>query len=375
MLVFLREKYDDLVHRMKILVLANFDVGLYKFRKALLERFLADGHEVYIALPNGDYVPRLVELGCTFIETPLERRGMNPAKDISLYHLYCSIIKQARPDLVVTYTVKPNVYGGMACRKLKIPYAANITGLGTAIEQGGALRTLVLNMYREALKKAKVVFFENTGNRDRLVEFGAVKAEKTYVLNGAGIETADYPFAPYPPDGAIRFLFVGRIMREKGVDELFSAMTRLKQAYGDRVQLDLVGFNEESYEQKIQELQKDGIVQFQGFQDDVPSFYRSAHCVVLPSYHEGMSNVLLEAGAMGRPLITSNIHGCLEAVAEGKSGYLCAVRDADSLYDAMARFVELPYAEKAKMGQASHDHVVERFDKKLVVEDTVRQLY
>lgn len=375
MLVFLCEKYDDLVHRMKIMVLANFDVGLYKFRKALLERFLADGHEVYIALPNGEYVPRLVELGCTFIETPLERRGMNPAKDISLFHLYCSIMKKVCPDLVVTYTVKPNVYGGMACRKLKIPYAANITGLGTAIEQGGALRTLVLNMYREALKKAKVVFFENTGNRDRLVEFGAVKAEKTHVLHGAGIETTDYPFAPYPPDGQIRFLFVGRIMREKGVDELFSAITRLKQAYGDRVRLDLVGFNEESYEQKIEELQKDGMVRFLGFQDDVQAFYRTAHCVVLPSYHEGMSNVLLEAGAMGRPLITSDIHGCLEAVNEGISGYLCAVRDADSLYDSMARFVELPYAEKAKMGQASHDHVVERFDKKRVVEDTVRQLY
>lgn len=375
MSVFRRGRCDDLVNRMKILVLANFDVGLYKFRKALLERFLKDGHEVHIALPNGEYVPRLVELGCTYIETPLERRGMNPAKDISLYHLYCSIIKQIRPDLVVTYTVKPNVYGGMACRKLKVPYAANITGLGTAIEQGGALRTLVLNMYREALKKAKVVFFENTGNRDRLVEFGAVKADKTYVLNGAGIETSDYPLAPYPPDGPVKFLFVGRIMREKGVDELFSAMTRLKQTYGDRVQLDLVGFNEESYEQKIQKLQKDGIVQFLGFQDDVPSFYRSAHCVVLPSYHEGMSNVLLEAGAMGRPLITSNIHGCMEAVEEGKSGYLCAVRDADSLLDAMSRFVELPYEEKVKMGQASHDHVVKRFDKKLVVEDTIRQLY
>lgn len=360
---------------MKILVLANFDVGLYKFRKALLERFLSDGHEVFIALPNGEYVPRLVELGCTFIETPLERRGMNPAKDISLYHLYCSIIKQIRPDLAVTYTVKPNVYGGMACRKLKVPYAANITGLGTAIEQGGALRTLVLNMYRESLKKAKVVFFENTGNRDRLVEFGAVKAEKTYVLNGAGIETADYPFSTYPADGPIKFLFVGRIMREKGVDELFFAMTRLKLTYGDRVQLDLVGFNEESYEQKIQELHKDGIVQFLGFQDDVPSFYKSAHCVVLPSYHEGMSNVLLEAGAMGRPLITSSIHGCMEAVEEGKSGYLCAVRDADSLFDAMSRFVELPHEEKVRMGQASHDHVVKRFDKKLVVEDTVRQLY
>ncbi len=360
---------------MKIVILSNFDLGLYRFRKALLERFLSDGHEVYVALPDGEYVPRLVEMGCRFLETPLERRGMNPAKDVSLYHLYCSILKKLRPDLVLTYTVKPNIYGGLACQRLKIPYAVNITGLGTAIEQGGSLRTLVLALYRAALRRARVVFFENTGNRDRLVESGVVKAERTIVLNGAGIETGEYPFAPYPPEGPVTFLFVGRIMREKGVDELFSAMTRLKQRYGDRVLLDLVGFQEEAYEEKIRALEHDGIVCFRGFQDDMPAVYRAAHCLVLPSYHEGMSNVLLEAGATGRPLITSRIHGCMEAVEEGESGYLCTVRDADSLYDAMSRFVELPYAEKAQMGQRSREHIVRRFDKKLVVDDTVRRLY
>lgn len=360
---------------MKIVVLTNFDLGLYRFRKALLERFLSDGHEVYVALPDGEYVPRLVEMGCRFLETPLDRRGMNPVKDVSLYHLYCSILKKLRPDLVVTYTVKPNIYGGLACRRLKIPYAANITGLGTAIEQGGSLKALVLALYRAALRRARVVFFENTGNRDRLVESGAVRSEQTFVLNGAGLETADYPFAPYPPDGPVSFLFVGRIMREKGVDELFSAMTRLKQRYGDRVRLDLVGFQEEAYEERIRELDRAGIVCFRGFQDDMPAVYRGAHCLVLPSYHEGMSNVLLEAGATGRPLITSRIHGCMEAVVDGESGYLCTVRDEESLFEAMSRFVELPYAEKVKMGQRSYDHVVRRFDKKLVVDDTVRQLY
>lgn len=358
-----------------ILVLANNDVGLYKFRKMLLERFLSDGHRVVIALPGGEYIPQLTELGCTFVETPLERRGMNPAKDISLYNLYRSIIRDVKPDLVVTYTVKPNVYGGMACRTMKIPYAANITGLGTAIEQGGALRTLVLNMYREALKRAKVVFFENAGNRDRLVEFGAVKKEKTHVLHGAGIDVDAFPFAPYPADGPVRFLYVGRIMREKGMDELFSAMERLKEQYGDGVELEMIGYLEEAYEERLQALQEAGTIRFLGFQDDVPEFYRHAHCVVLPSYHEGMSNVLLEAGAMGRPLITSDIHGCMEAVVEGKSGYLCAVHDADSLYYSMVRFVELPYEEKAAMGATSHDHVAAVFDKKQVVEETVQQLY
>ena len=359
----------------KILILANNDVGLYKFRKMLLERFLSDGHRVVIALPGGDYISQLVALGCTFVETPFERRGMNPAKDISLYRLYRSIIRDVNPDLVVTYTVKPNVYGGMACRTLRIPYAANITGLGTAIEQGGALRVLVLNMYREALKRAKVVFFENAGNRDRLVEFGVIKKEKTYVLHGAGIDVEAFPFERYPADGPVRFLYVGRVMREKGMDELFLAMEQLKEQYGDFVQLDMIGYLEEAYEGRLQALQDAGTIRFLGFQDDVPEYYRQAHCVVLPSYHEGMSNVLLEAGAIGRPLITSNIHGCLEAVVEGKSGYLCSVRDANSLYDAMARFVELPYEEKVAMGAASHDHVVAVFDKKQVVEETVNQLY
>ena len=358
-----------------ILVLANNDAGLYKFRKMLLERFLTDGYRVVIALPDGEYIPQLTALGCEFVETPMERRGMNPAKDISLFRHYHSIIRDVKPNLVVTYTIKPNVYGGMACRTMKIPYAVNITGLGTAIEQEGALRTIVLIMYRTALKRAKTVFFENVGNRDRLVEYGVVKREKTHVLQGAGIDVEAFSFSPYPVDGPVCFLYVGRIMREKGMDELFSAMTRLKARYGDGVRLEMIGYLEEAYEERLQALQDAGTIRFLGFQDDVPEFYRQAHCVVLPSYHEGMSNVLLEAGAMGRPLITSDIHGCMEAVVEGKNGYLCAVRDSDSLYDAMARFVELPYKEKVAMGVASHDYVVAVFDKKKVVSETVQQLY
>ena len=358
-----------------ILIFANNDVGLYKFRKMLLERFLSDGYCVVIALPKGEYIPQLTALGCSFIETPMERRGMNPVKDFSLYHMYCAILRDVKPNLVVTYTVKPNVYGGMACRMMKIPYAANITGLGTAIEQGGALRTLVLKMYRVALKKAKVVFFENAGNCERLVEFGVVKKEKAHVLHGAGIDVDAFPLAPYPTDGPVIFLYVGRIMQEKGIDELFAAMERLKEKYGRGVELEMIGYLEEAYEKRLQDLQDAGFIRFLGFQDDVALYYRKAHCVVLPSYHEGMSNVLLEAGAMGRPLITSDIHGCLEAVVEGDTGYLCAVRNADSLYEMMDRFIQLPYEKKVAMAAASHDHVTAVFDKKKVVEETVRQLY
>ena len=358
-----------------ILVLANYDIGLYKFRRALLQELLCQGNEVYISLPYGDLVPELEKLGCRFIDTALERRGMNPLRDISLYRQYRRILKEIKPDLVISYTIKPNIYGGLACRAARIPFAANITGLGSAIEGGGMLKLLVTTMYRVGLAKAKVVFFENEGNREVLVNAGVVKKEKTHVLCGAGIDTEEYPILPYPQDAPVHFLFVGRIMKEKGVDELFDAMTRLKAEYGDGVILNVVGMFEEAYQERIEQLQNDGIIVFHGYQQDVKPFYGMAHCVVLPSYHEGMSNVLLEAASSGRPLITSRIHGCMEAVEDGVSGFLCEVRDADALYDAMKRFAALPQEEKVRFGCAGRERMEMMFDKSRVVAETMRRLF
>ena len=362
------------IENKKILVLANFDMGLYKFRKALLQELIRRENEVYISLPEGEFIPELEKLGCRFVRTDLERRGMNPLRDIDLYHQYRRILKELKPELVIGYTVKPNIYGGFACRMAKIPFAANITGLGSAIEGGGMLCKLVLTMYKAGLKKAKVVFFENAGNRDILVNAGVVSREKTCVLNGAGIDTEEYQSLPYPADKPIRFLFVGRIMKEKGVDELFEAMTRLKAEYGENVVLDVVGLFEESYQQKIEDLQSDGTIRFHGYQTNVKPFYDASHAVVLPSYHEGMSNVLLEAASCARPLITSGIHGCMEAVEDGVSGYLCKAKDEESLYGAMKRFLELPREVQACMGEAGRAHMTARFDKKVVVAETIKEL-
>ena len=214
----LREKSNK-----RILVLANNDVGLYRFRKDLLAALLGAGHEVYISLPDGGFVSELVQLGCRFIDTPIERRGMNPIHDSKLFHQYRAILKEVKPDLVLTYTIKPNIYGGLACRMAHIPYAVNITGLGSAIENGGWLKKFVLALYKPALKGARVVFFENAGNRDTLAATGVVPQGRDVVLSGAGVNLEDYPYQSYPQEGAVRFLFVGRVMREKGVDELFAA--------------------------------------------------------------------------------------------------------------------------------------------------------
>ena len=182
-----------LIKNKRILVLANFDMGLYKFRKALLQELIRLENEVYIALPNGEFIPELEKIGCHFVETEVDRRGMNPLHDIGLYRQYRKILKKLKPDLVIGYTIKPNVYGGFACRMATIPFAANITGLGSAIEGGGVLQKLVFAMYKAGLAKAKVVFFENEGNREVLVNAGVVKKEQTHVLCGAGIDTDEYP--------------------------------------------------------------------------------------------------------------------------------------------------------------------------------------
>jgi len=359
---------------MKVLILTNKDDGLYQFRKDLILKLISMGIEIYVSVPYANAIGQLEELGCKCINTPFERRGMNPVKDIKLLRNYLSVIREVKPDKVITYTIKPNIYGGIACGIRNIPMYANVTGLGTAFQDDGALTKLVTIMYKTAFKNVQGVFFENTGNRDVLVKKGIIPKEKTHCLSGAGVNLKDFAFSEYPQDGDTRFLFIGRMMREKGINELFASCERLKKD-GYSFALDVLGDFEESYEEHIKRLEDKRILHYHGYQSDVKPFIRKAHCFVLPSYHEGMANTLLECGAMGRPLITSNIHGCLEAVDDGGTGFLCSVRDADDLYVKMKKFIELPYERKKEMGRLSHEYVAERFDKRKVVDETIKAIF
>lgn len=359
---------------MKVLVVANFDVGLYKFRKELLKEILNNGHEVFISLPNGALVQPLVDMGCQFIETNLDRRGMNPVTDLNLIGDYKSILKKVNPDLVITYTIKPNLYMGMLCKNRNIPYVINITGLGTAFQSKGVMLKLFVGMYKIACRKAQTVIFENCENMQIFKDYGIVKDEQCLLNNGAGVNLEEYPFTVYPCDNQIRFLFVGRVMKEKGINELFEATKQIKKEY-DNVFFDVVGPYEDDYKDVTEQLVKDGVIEYHGFQENVKPFIEKAHCFVLPSWHEGMANTNLECGAMGRPVITSNIHGCLEAVVDGGTGYLVEPKNVDDLYDKLKQFIELPYEKKAEMGQASHNHIAKNFDKKVVVAKTVDRIF
>jgi len=356
----------------RVLVLANYDLGLYQFRGDLLKALISEGCEVYISLPDGEWIERMTAFGCRFINTPLERRGMNPLKDAALLFRYRRIIAKVRPELVITYTIKPNIYGALVCRMTHTPCCVNITGLGGVFDKGGLLKRFVLAMYKPALKKALCVFFENAQNCKDLMKTGVVPDGKAHVLHGAGVSLECFPFVEYPADNkTVRFLFAGRIMKEKGVDELFEAARRLRSEYGDSVKVAMAGPFEDSYKQTVDELCREKIIEYLGYADDMAALYADAHCVVLPSYHEGMSNVLLEGAATGRPLITSNIHGCLEAVDDGENGFLCEVRSSEALYEAMKRFVETPYEKKKAMGAHSRTVAERDFDKKKVVGETL----
>ncbi len=357
----------------KIAILANHSGGLYDFRKDLIAE-LKKHANVTVAVPHNDRWEELHKLADEVIELPVDRRGMNPIHDSKLFRQYRAMLKEVKPDLVLTYTIKPNIYGGLACRMAHIPYAVNITGLGSAIENGGWLKRFVLALCKPALKSARVVFFENAGNRDTLVATGVVPKGRDVVLNGAGVNLEDYPYQSYPQEGTVRFLFVGRVMHEKGVDELVAAAKRMKQEYGDGVEFHIVGSFEEEYKPLMDKLEQAGVVKYHGYQSDMKRFYAMASCVVLPSYHEGMSNVLLEGAATGRALITSDIPGCREAVEDGVSGYLCPTKDVDALCDAMRRFAELPENRQAEMGRRGRTRMEQKFSKTAVVAETIKHL-
>lgn len=357
---------------MKILILANNDIGLYQFRKELIFELLKK-YKVYISLPYGKLVDPLKKAGCKFIDTPLDRRGINPLTDLKLVNRYFSIISKLKPDLVITYTIKPNIYGGFACRIKKIPYAENITGLGTAFESGGLLTKLVTVMYKEALGKAKVVFFENSANLEEFLDKKIIKKHQAKLLNGAGVNLEHYSYQDYPDNDTVKFLFVGRIMKEKGIDELFAAMKQLVKE-GKSCFLDVVGPFEDDYKGKLEKYEAEGWLKYHGYQEDVRPFIKECDCFVLPSYHEGMANTNLECAASGRPVITSNIPGCKEAVIDGVSGFLCECKNAKSLYTVMKRMVELSKPERKAMGLAGRKHIEDVFEKNKVVEETIISL-
>lgn len=368
---------------MKVLILANNDVGLYKFRKELISELLqpgsflrgriADPCEVVIALPNGDFVSELVAMGCVFIHTPLERHGTNPIAELKLKNQYRQIIREVRPDIVFSYTIKPNIYCGMACKAMKIPCVMNITGLGTAVENGGVLQKIMLFLYRLALPGAKKVFFQNSENEHFFTEHN-LAVGKHDMLPGSGVNVDDYSVLDYPPEDTVGFVFISRIMKEKGIDQYLEAAKTIGKKY-PQTRFHICGACEPEYDGELQKMVDDKIVIYHGLVKDVAAIHKVTHCTVHPTYYpEGMSNVLLEACASGRPIITTDRAGCREIIDDKVNGFVVKQKDSNDLIDKLEMFINLPYEQKKAMGLAARAKVEKEFNRQIVVRKYLDEL-
>ncbi|PGM62811.1 glycosyltransferase family 1 protein [Bacillus cereus] len=348
----------------KVLILANNDVGLYKFRRELIKESL-EKYEVYISLPDGEFINELKEMGCKFINTPISRRGTNPIADLKLIYSYWKIINKVKPDVVLTYTIKPNIYGGLMCRVNSIPYIANITGLGTAVENHGALQRITLFLYKIALKKAKCVFFQNKENENFINERIFISNYK--LLPGSGVNLEQYSVLDYPSTETVNFLFIARVMEEKGINQYLDAAKYIREKYPNTV-FHILGFCEDEYEEKLKIMHEKGIIQYHGMQSDVKEFHKLSHCTIHPTYYpEGMSNVLLESAACGRPIITTDRSGCREIVEHGENGLIVKQQNSQDLIEKIESFLGMEWQDKEKMGLAGRKKVEKEFDRNIVL--------
>ncbi len=356
----------------KVLILANSSSGLYDFRNDLIKSLLTE-HEVVVSLPDDMKIRELSDEGVRIVHTDINRRGVNPKEDIKLYKEYKKLIKSEKPDMILTYTIKPNIYGGYAARRLKVPYISTITGLGSAFQKEGIFKKLIVIMYRTAFKRASCVFFQNSENMRIFRECGITKDSiQTVLVNGSGVDFAMHSVLEYPDEtNGVQLLYVGRNMKEKGTDELLEAAKYFgehKNLYHDKITFKLLGYSDENYDEILKEYENKGYIVTHPFDTDVTKHLKECSGVILPTYHEGMSNVLQEAAATGRPVIATNIPGCREIFEDNVTGIGCEPRSALSLIEAVNRFVAMSRNERIEMGLRGRAKVENEFDRKKITE-------
>lgn len=358
----------------RILILTNNIAGLFAFRREVMKALVEAGYSLYISYPDQDErAGCFEEMGCTMLFTPFNRKGMNPFADLDLLRRYLRLMKSLKPVAVLTYTIKPNIYGGLAAAMCRVPQVANVTGLGDALENPGVLKSLTVWLYKTGLKKCRRIFFQNESNLQTCIKVGIATKEKSYLLPGSGVNTDFHCYQEYPDEESVKFLFISRLKKDKGTQEYFDAAVAVKKKY-PCAEFHIVGPKEEAFDAQLSELQANGVVKYFGEQIDVRPFIGAVHCTVMPSYHEGMSNVNLESSANGRPVITTDVPGCRETVDDGKTGYLVNAKDALDLAKKMEKFILLPYEQKKHMGLAAREKVEREFRRQIVVDAYLNEI-
>lgn len=358
----------------KVLFMVNRDFVLYNFRIELVEALLKENYEVYICLPYGEKVELMTAMGCKFLPVAIDKRGTNPFRDLKLIQEYRKIFREVKPDMILTYTTKVNIYAGILAGKMKIPYLMNISGLGTAVEYESMLQKVMLRMYKMAAKNAKCLFFQNKENLE-FFEKHHMYDGKWKMLPGSGVNVERFHLMDYPEEkDGIHFLFIARVIKEKGIEEYLAAAKVIRKEYPNTF-FHVLGPCDGEYETMLKEYEEQNMIQYHGMIQDTREFLAKAHCTIHPSYYpEGMSNVCLESAACGRPVITTDRSGCRETVEDGVTGYIFPQKDREALIGKIREFLELRHEEKKKMGLAGRRKMVEEFDRGIVVEEYKKEI-
>ena len=357
----------------KVLVLGNSHLVVFGFRGELIKRLLVDGYNVVVSFPNGPFgegEETSREYGCKFVEVNIERRNTNPFSDMKLIKDYVRLIKSEKPDVVLAYTVKCDVYGGLACKKTDTVFIPNITGIGKGLAEGGMLEKILVHLYKRALKKAHIVYFQNQSDEQFFID-KKIKMNRHKVLPGSGVNLDKYVPLEYPIDDKVIFTYIARVMKAKGIEQFLAAANALK----GMAEFHICGYCEEDYKEVIEKAQADGTVIYHGLVNNIIDYERMSHCVVLPTYHpEGISNVLLEAAACARPIITTDRPGCRETVDDGKTGFLIKERDSVDLINKMQLFIDMTNEERKSMGLKGRAKIEREFDRQIVVNEYMSEL-
>lgn len=339
----------------------------------MINAMVRQGHELYLSLPKSDENKYFEDLGCHIIETEIDRRGVNPIKDIRLILFYKKMIPQVNPDIIFSYTIKPNIYGTLVSNG-KYRQVCNITGTGATFLKHSLVSSICEVLYKLSIKRCYKVFFQNTGDRDFFIKEGLVKNNYA-MLPGSGCNLQQHTFKPLPEGNEIRFIFIGRVMKLKGIDQYLQAAEIIRKKYPN-TKFFIAGWNEQpDYMRLVEEAQKSGWVEYIGFRKDIDQWIEKCHCTILPSHGgEGVPNVLLESAATGRICIGSKINGTMDVIEDGKTGFLFNTGDGEDLARKIEKFILLSPELRSAMGRAGREKVEHEFDRRIVVNAYMKEI-
>ncbi|MGL4687378.1 MAG: glycosyltransferase family 4 protein [Fusobacteriaceae bacterium] len=358
---------------MKIMFVANKLWDVYIFRGRIIKKLVEDGHEIVVIAPDDKRIDVEKELGVKVIDIAVDKRGINPIKDLKLMISLLKIYIKEKPDLIFHYTIKLNIYGTLSARILNKKNIAIITGLGYSFVNKGIISKLAKTLYKFSLRFTSEVWVLNSDDKDLLLEEKIVKAEKIFILPSEGVDVEKYkPIISKRDDNKIIFLMIARAFYDKGFGEYLKVAKILKEKYGSNIEFQFLGALEESQrsgidKQKMEEIQKEGILTYLGITNDVPSIVKDCDCIVLPSYREGMSMVLLEGAAMEKPLIASDVTGCKEVIEDGKTGFLIKAKSVSSLLEGMEKFIRLTKKERVLLGVLGREKIMKEYQDDIVI--------